>query len=242
MIKMRKLFFKLSMLLFVLGMSTNAAWASMSDIVQNLNLNDEAMAALRTKTYCARLTGKASSTGGGKVYVTAPELGQSATTDPRRDEEYEEGVSNVKVNGMGITMSEMTRIGINAWAKSDDGYYFAGFSYANMGTDLGLYSEGAELGLYAETYVIGAQAGETIDYVIYGTFEPIRITGYTLSDDNTTAEGICTQTVSFTFSGNSEEISIDDFESLAITSSTGGSWKNEDGNNGKSKRIYDSIL
>lgn len=225
-----KLFLKVFMLLFVLGMSTNLAWGSMNDIVANLNLDEDAMKALRNKTYCARLTGEVSSTGGGKVYVNAPELGQSSTADPRNGN-YVPGESNVAVNGMGITMSEMTRIGINAWAESDDGYYFAGFSYANMGTDLGLNSEGAQMGLYAETYVIGAQAGETIDYVIYGTFEPIRITGYTLGGDNTTDEGTCTQTVSFTFSGNSEEISIADFESLAITSSTGGSWTNEDGNN-----------
>lgn len=245
---MKKIFVKLSMLLFVLVMSTTAWGAgSLSQLIPNLNVPNEMKNQLMNQTYCARLTGKTSSTGGGKVYVNAPALGQSATADPRiqcvdnceseNPEErvyepapYDEGTSNVATNGMGISLSEMSKIGINAWAKSDDGYSFSGFSYANMGTDLGLSSEGAQFGLYAELYTIGAQAGETIDYVIYGTFEPIRITGYTISDGNTTSEETCTQTVSFTFSGNSEEISIDDFESLAITSSKGGgSWTNTSG-------------
>lgn len=229
----KKLFSKLTMLVLTLGMSINTVWAggSLAEMIPNLEIPANMKDQLMKQIYCARLTGKASSTGGGKVYATAPAIGESSAYDPRGNGDYVEGTSNVAVNGMGISMSEMSKMGINAWAESNDGYYFAGFSYADMGTDLGLSSgDDAPLGLYANTYVIGAQAGETIDYVIYGTFEPIRISGYTISGENTTSDRVCSQTINFTFSGNSEEISIADFESLSITSSKdGGSWTNESG-------------
>ena len=117
----KKLFSKLTMLVFLLGMSTNAAWANMDGMLEGLQesnpeLAQQLITTLSAQTYRAQLTGHASSTGGGKVYVN------TSSTDPRGNE-YVEGTSNVAVNGMGISMSGMTKIGIKAWAKPEDGYW-----------------------------------------------------------------------------------------------------------------------
>lgn len=176
---------------------------------------------LMNPTYCAQLTGHASSTGGGKVYVNAPQAGQSASEDPR-DNDYVEGESNVAVSGMGMSMAGMTKIGINAWAKADPGYWFAGFSYSNMGVDLGTTTDENMPGLYANTYDIGIQENETIEHVIYGTFEPIRIAGYEISGNATTAsdgEGnmVCNLAVIFTLSGAEVDIDASDFKAPVVS-------------------------
>ena len=224
MIKMRKLFFKLSMLLFVLGMSTNAAWAGGS--FDPSQLPPDMIQTLMTPTYCAQLTGRTSSTGGGKVYVNAPQAGQSVSDDPR-ETPYVEGESNVAVSGMGMSMAGMTKIGINAWAKADPGYWFAGFSFSNMGTDLGTANppqgeDGYMPGLYVNTYDIGALKNETIEYVIYGTFEPIRLAGYEITGKTTTDfddEGnmTCDLAVVFTPSGATVDIDEADFLDPVVT-------------------------
>ena len=216
MIKMRKLFLKISMLLFVLGMSTNVAWADMQGMLEGLQESNpevaqQLMTTLSTPTYCAQLTGHASSTGGGKVYV-------NTSTDPRGNE-YVEGTSNVAVNGMGMSMSGMTKIGIKAWAKPEEGYWLAGFSSSNMGIDLGRGNDD----MYEGLYEIGVHENETIEHVIYATFEPIRIANFTVSGDNEISDLSCTQTVTFSLVGT--DINTEDFKPLAISSQTGtGSW------------------
>ena len=220
---MRKLVVRFLMLLFVLGMSTTA-WAGGS--FDPSQLPPEMLQTLLSPTYCAKLTGHASSTGGGKVYVNAPQAGQSASEDPRNTTEYVEGVSNVAVSGMGMSMAGMTKIGINAWAKADPGYWFAGFSYSNMGTDLGTANppqgeEGYMPGLYVNTYDIGIQENETIEHVIYGTFEPIRIAGYEIMGNTTTAPDggnmVCNLAVILTPSGAEEDIDASDFKAPAVS-------------------------
>ncbi len=216
---MRKIFLKLSMLLFVLGMGTNAAWAG--GVFDPSQLPPEMIQTLLTPTYCAQLTGHASSTGGGKVYVNAPQAGQSASDDPR-ETPYVEGESNVAVSGMGMSMSGMTKIGINAWAKADPGYWFAGFSFSNMGTDLGTTTDENMPGMYVNSYDIGALANETIEYDIYGTFEPIRFAGYEITGNATTAsdgEGnmVCNLAVIFTPSGAAVDIDAADFKTPTVT-------------------------
>ena len=230
---MKKLFIKFSMLLFVLGVSTNVAWADMSDVASIASqLPSEAITALTSATYCAQLTGQASSTGGGKVYVTAPALGQSSTDDPRGGE-YEEGVSNVAVAGMGVSMAGMTKIGIIAWAEAAPGYWHAGWSYSNMGTELGTKSdESAPEGMYSALYEVATAPNETLEHVIYATFEPIRFAGYTISGDNSTSKPedirYCEQTVIFTMEGT--EIGDEDFKAPVVTSVVGGgSWTSADG-------------
>lgn len=212
------------MLVLTLGMSINTAWAG-----GNFNpssLPPEMIQTLMNPTYCAQLTGHASSTGGGKVYVNAPQAGQSVSADPR-DTEYVEGTSNVAVSGMGLSMAGMTKIGINAWAKADPGYWFAGFSFSNMGTDLGTANppqgeEGYMQGLYASTYDIGIQENETIKHVIYGTFEPIRIAGYEITGNTTTSDDgngnmVCNLAVIFTLSGAAVDIDASDFKIPVVT-------------------------
>lgn len=217
---MRKLVVRFLMLMFVLGMSTNAAWAGGSFDLDSLP--PQMIQTLMNPTYCAQLTGHASSTGGGKVYVNAPQAGQSVSADPR-DTEYVEGTSNVAVSGMGMSMAGMTKIGINAWAKADPGYWFAGFSFSNMGVDLGTTTDENMPGLYANTYDIGIQPNETIEHVIYGTFEPIRIAGYEITGNATTHDDgagnnkICDLEVIFTPSGATVDIDESDFKDPVVS-------------------------
>lgn len=235
MIKMRKLFFKLSMLLFVLGMSTNAAWADMQGMIEQLAESNPEMAqqlitTLSAQTYCAQLTGHASSTGGGKVYVN------TSSTDPRGNE-YVEGTSNVAVNGMGMSMSGMTKIGLKAWAKPEDGYWLAGFSSSNMGVDLGRGNND----MYEGLYEVGVHENETIEHVLYATFEPIRIASYEISGTTTTAEDgagnmICDLAVIFTLSGAEEDIDASDFKN-PIVSGDGWSLTNWDYNTSNAGKV-----
>lgn len=218
---MKKLFVKFLMLLFVLGMSTTA-WAGGS--FDTSQLPPEMLQTLANPTYCAQLTGRASSTGGGKVYVNAPQLNESSS-DPR-ETEYVEGVSNVAVSGMGMSMAGMTKIGINAWAKADPGYWFAGFSFSNMGVDLGTTTDENMPGLYASTYDIGIQENETIEHVIYGTFEPIRFAGYEITGNTTTSDDgngnrVCNLAVIFTPSGATVDIDASDFKTPVVS---GAGW------------------
>lgn len=239
---MRKLVVRFFMLLFLLGMSVNAAWAGGSFDVSELP--KDMIDTLMTPSYCARLTGHASSTGGGKVYVNAPQAGKNVSADPR-ETEYVEGTSNVAVSGMGMSMAGMTKIGINAWAKADPGYWFAGFSYSNMGTDLGTTTNEDMPGLYANTYDIGSLKGETIDYVIYGTFEPIRIAGYEITGDATTAsdgEGnmTCDLAVIFTPSGAAIDIDASDFIT-PVVSGAGWSLTNWDYNTSNAGKVTANV-
>lgn len=234
---MKKLFIKFSMMLFVLGMSTNTAWAGGN--FDPSSLPPEMLKTLMEPTYCAQLTGHASSTGGGKVYVNAPQAGQSASDDPR-DNDYVEGTSNVAVSGMGLSMAGMTKIGINAWAKADPGYWFAGFSFSNMGVDLGTTTDENMPGLYASTYDIGIQENETIEYVIYGTFEPIRIAGYEISGNATTSDDgngnmVCNLAVIFTLSGAAVDIDALDFKDPVVSGAGWSltSWDYDTSNAGK---------
>lgn len=234
---MKKLFIKFSMMLFVLGMSTSTMWAGGNFDPESLP--PEMLKTLMEPTYCAQLTGRASSTGGGKVYVNAPQAGQSASDDPR-DNDYVEGASNVAVSGMGLSMAGMTKIGINAWAKADPGYWFAGFSFSNMGVDLGTTTDENMPGLYASTYDIGIQENETIEYVIYGTFEPIRIAGYEITGNTTTSDDgngnmVCNLAVIFTLSGAAVDIDALDFKDPVVSGAGWSltSWDYDTSNAGK---------
>lgn len=219
----KKLFLKFSILLFVLSMSTNITWA--------------AGALSSTPMYSATLTANVSSTGGGKVYVTEDDV-------PPSEELYAD--SDSKTKGLVLSMQGMDNLRVSfwAWQLADDGYYFAGWSYADNGFDLG--KGGEEYNNYSALYDVSMEkadyevdeSGDPIpetlvlkpeQYTIYATFEPVRIAGYAVSGSNTITEGnSCTQTVTFELSG--EDIDADDFYAPAITSSTGGgSWTNASG-------------
>ena len=231
MIKMRKLFLKLSMLLFVLSMGTNAAWG-MGQLSQ-------------TPFYVAQMTASTSSTGGGKVYLDA---GQNGESYEPVESDYVESVTRTR--GLALSMQGMNqmKVSFTTWQKADDGYYFAGWSYADNGFDLGKRkTTDAEVDIFSDLYDVGTEKskyqlsdpddensapvtdanGNVIYeedkyfpavYTLFATFEPIRISGYTLSGSNTTVENEgkkeCTQTIMFAFSG--EDIDVEDFNNPAI--------------------------
>lgn len=218
---MKKLFIKFSMMLFVLGMSTNTMWAT-SDILEKLD--PETRTALFTPLYSAQLTGHVSSTGGGKVYV-------SSTDGEPTEEQFDE--TSEALAGMAVSMQgmEVMQVPFWAWQKANDGYCFAGWSFADKGTDLGLGDETYHR--YVDRYDVSKEMAEVtkedgqitgiteykpLKYDIYATFEPVRISGYSLSGSNTTVENEgkkeCTQTVTFTFSG--DDIDENDFNNPAI--------------------------
>lgn len=158
--------------------------------------------------YHAQLTGHASSTGGGKVYVT------TAAGDPR-SEAYVEGTSNVAVNhgALSIQGMDVSKVYIYAWAKPEPGYYLLGWSFSNGDIDLGLgeYDENSKpIYEFIHQYDVAEQQNETAQYVIYATFEPIRLADYTISGNNTAEDNgsnqkVCTQTVVVTPAGDNVE-------------------------------------
>ena len=227
---MRKIVVRFLMLLFVLGMSTNGAWAG-SDILEmaqqakdNDLLTEAQVAALTEMPYRATLTGRTSSTGGGKVYVTTE--GGDPTT-----EEYVEGVSNVATNGFPISMPGMDemKVYIYAHAKPLEGYYFVGWSGSDGGTDLisdSVYDSDLEKMVmptkqYIKRYDVATQPNDTAYYVIYGTFDPIRIADYAISGDYTTKDGTGKKysdfQVIFTLSGAAEDIDASDFKNPVVS-------------------------
>ncbi len=240
MIKMRKLFLKISMLLFVLGMSTNAVWGSMDGMAPY---------------YVAELTAKVSSTGGGKVYVAKDQ------NPPTEEEAY--ATTSTQHGGRPAYMPgvAMAQVPFVAWQTASDGYYFVGWSYSDNGFDLGKfnpeYPQTEAYGVYANLYDVSSEKStfkvidndgdgdETNDepdldengeyqyitynparYTLYATFEPVRISKYSLSGDNTndfnngTNKWESTQEIEYTFSG--EEIDEGDFKSLAFEPEAAG--------------------
>ena len=228
---MKKLVVRFLMLLFVLGMSVNAVWA-MGQLSQ-------------TPFYVAELTARVSSTGGGKVYLDA---GQNGESYEPVESDYVESVTRTR--GLALSMQGMDKMKVSftTWQKADDGYYFAGWSYADNGFDLGKRKPtDAEVDIFSDLYDVGTEKstyrlsdpndensapatdangnviyedGEYFPavYTLYATFEPIRISGYSLNGSNTThLDGdnkVCTQTVTFTFLG--EDIDANDFNAPAI--------------------------
>lgn len=208
----KKTFLSIAMVFLGLLAGTNTAWA-------NMELPPEAMSYLQTPIYKAQLTGKTSSTGGGKVYIT------NKDTVPDDYPSFTEGTSNVSTSGLAVTMQGMAvaQVPFWIWAKAEDGYYFAGYSFSNGGVDLGNgeLQEAPNAYKYVRKFDTSADKESIEEYTIYGTFEPIRISAYSLSGDNTMSGNAttCTQTVTFTFSGN--DIDQADFNTAIIMESKG---------------------
>ena len=231
---------QLSLLLFVLGMSANVAFAGgITQLAENMEGGEALIAQIRTvlaqnPVYHAQLTGYASSTGGGVVYVT-----KDLTSDPREND-YVEGDSNVKVNGTNLAMRGVTDfpVYIAAWAKSNPGYYFVGWSYSDGGTDLASIqvpnpsydSEDPESEEYltfpeeeyVNAYDVATTENETINYVVYATFEPYRLTSYTVEGYTTTTSRVSNLTVKCTIDRAGAELT--DFESFTIKDPSAGTW------------------
>lgn len=188
------------------------------------NLTEEQQQAIVTMltsepVYNAQLTGVCSSTGGGKVYVTTSE------SDPR-ESEYVEGTSNVKKNGLNISMQGMSefQVPIYAWAKPDAGYHLFGWSWADGGTDLVSINSSDPAEKLTRKYDVAVEEG-TIAYTVYATFEPYRLTGYTITGNTTTSARVSNQTVTCTVSRAGFTASDFDLDELTIKDATeGGSW------------------
>ena len=231
---------QLSLLLFVLGMSANVAFAGgITQLAENMEGGEELIAQIRyvlaqDPVYHAQLTGYASSTGGGVVYVT-----KDLTSDPREND-YVEGDSNVKVNGTNLAMRGVTDfpVYIAAWAKPHPGYYFVGWSYSDGGSDLASIqvpnptydSENPESEEYltfpeeeyVNAYDVATTENDTLFYVVYATFEPYRLTSYAIEGNTTTTSRVSNLTVKCTI--DRAGAALADFESFTIKDPSAGTW------------------
>lgn len=223
---MKKIFFKLTMLLFLLGMSVNAAWA--------IHLNpkqggyDEEKA--QSQGFWAKLTAKPAATtnGRGKVFVVAnynysadPEAGDYAIQ--KSDEDW----SDIYLASSIINAD----VEFKTYAKADDGSYFTGWSFTDGYTDLGVGS-----GTYAAIKVNPSPKkgkANILDYTVYAAFEQVKLKSYEVSGDNTMdpSNPTCTQTVTFRaetpgFSALSSGDDAKHFKLPVITNKAGttGTW------------------
>lgn len=200
------------MLLFVLGMSVNAAWAN--------------------GNYHALMRGVASSTSGGsgKVYVLNhnqavsddsetpvvkpySDLDWNAWTDGAEDWNPEK--SNVDVWGTAAYVPGVPEFQADfyAYAKADDGSYFNGWSYYDGGTDLGtnkylrqIVDPSSEQDAQMTVYTKAKK------YTLYATFAPVRVTNYSVSGTmNVPATQGAHGYSTITFDVTGEDVDINDF-------------------------------
>ncbi len=207
---MKKIFFKLTMLLFLLGMSVNAAWA-----------DDDPM----RDFYWARMIAQPSSgTGGkGKVCVTSDRK-PFVYEDPawKSDTSRADGYSEVYIE---ISAGNLFTVDLRAHALPDEGSYFAGWSFRNGSTDLGVGQYEWEKYELPQHLLPSKKYGfsNIREYEIYATFMPLLIEGYSISGQNTTVSRTCTQTVTFRVTGSLAD--VNDFEVPSIIKQTGtGTW------------------
>ena len=198
------------MLLFLLGMSVNAAWA-----------DDDPM----RDFYWARMIAQPSSgTGGkGKVCVTS-DLKPFEYENPawKSDTSRADGYSEIYIE---ISAGNMFSVDLHAHALPDEGSYFAGWSFRNGSTDLGLGQYEWEKYELPQYLLPSKKYGfsNIREYKIYATFMPLLIEGYSISGQNTTVSRTCTQTVTFRVTGSLAD--VNDFEVPSIIKQTGtGTW------------------
>lgn len=184
------------MLLFVLAMSVNAAWATHIGESNGGYTPEQAV----TYGFWAKLTAKQATTtnGTGKVFVVAdenyefdPEAGAYATQ--KSDEDWSD---------IFLASSFMNAdVSFRAYAKSDDGSYFTGWSFTDGNTDLGTTSHS-----FSVEVTPSAKAGKTNirEYTIFAAFKPVQLVSYEMAsgsqvvaDDDEDGVWTCTQTIKF---------------------------------------------
>ena len=184
------------MLLFVLTVSINAAWATHIGESNGGYTPEQAV----EKGFWARLTAKPATTtnGTGKVFVVAdynyefdPEAGDYATQ--KSDEDWSD---------IFLASSFMNAdVSFRAYAKSDDGSYFTGWSFTDGYTDLGTTSHS-----FSVEVTPSAKAGKTNirEYTIFAAFKAVQLVSYEMvsgsqvvSDDDEDGVWTCTQTIKF---------------------------------------------
>lgn len=191
---MKKIFFKLTMLLFLLGMSVNAAWA--------IHLNpsqggyDEEQA--QSLGFWAKLTAKPAATtnGSGKVFVIAD---YNYSVDPT-DGDYASLSSDEDWSDIYLASSIINAdVEFKTYAKADDGSYFKGWSFTDGYTDLGTDKSGFPVMVTPSSTKARSNIRE---YNLYAAFEPIQLVSYTQSgsqevSDDGAGNWKCTQTIKF---------------------------------------------
>jgi len=212
----------LTMVLLGLFAGVNTVWAQEEPEVNPM-----------TDYYWARLIAQPSTgTGGtGKVYATT-------TTTPfggsnlrpydydnpvwRSDTSRADGYCSIYVE---INMGNSTNVSLQANALPDEGSYFAGWSYRNGETDLGLGNYESDR-YVSPQYVLPSKKygfSNIREYNIYATFLPLLIESYTISGSKTTESRTCTQEVIFRVAGALAD--VNDFEVPTIIKQTGtGTW------------------
>ena len=186
---MKKIFFKLTMLLFLLGMSVNAAWATnMSGMT-----DDDAL----TQAFWARMTAKPATTtlGSGLVFVSEDEHSVVPADEDYASTYSAEGWSDIYLDASLAILS--ATVDFKVYAKANAGSYFTGWSFTDGYTDLGVGS-----GTYAAIKVKPSRKkskANILDYTVYAAFEQVKLKSYEVSGDNTMdpSNPTCTQTVTF---------------------------------------------
>lgn len=181
---MKKFFITLTMLLFLLGMSVNAAWATnMTD--------DEAL----TQAFWARMTAKPATTtlGSGLVFVSEDEHPVEPADENYASTYSKEGWSDIYLASSLISAT----VNFKVYAKANAGSYFTGWSFTDGYTDLGVGS-----GTYAAIKVNPSPKkgkANILDYTVYAAFEQVKLKSYEVSGGNTMdpSDPTCTQTVTF---------------------------------------------
>ena len=191
---MKKIFFKLTMLLFLLGMSVNAAWAVHLNPSQGGYDEEQA----QSLGFWTKLTAKPAATtnGSGKVFVVAnynysadPEAGDYAIQ--KSDEDW----SDIYLASSLIDAD----VEFYTYAKADNGSYFKGWSFTDGYTDLG----SPDYRLQVKVTPSSTKGHANIrEQVLYAAFEPIQLVSYTQSGSQEVADDgagnwICTQTIKF---------------------------------------------
>ncbi len=185
------------MLLCVLAMSVNTAWAN-----HLTSMTDEEA---ETAGFWARLTAKSATTtnGSGKVFVS-----EYYNPETPLDEDY---LSSHSVDGWSDVYAQTSLINgdvmFSTYAKADPGSYFVGWSFTDGSTDLGNQASEFSVNVTPTSKKGHANIKE---YTIYAAFEPIRFVSYTKTD----------LTVSFEMD---YEVALEDFETPIVTGKN-GSW------------------
>ena len=228
---MRKLFLKSVTLLFLLTLSINTAWAGSS-----------------TPHYVAQLTAKVSSTGGGKVYVSKDQGKPNEEDYAQTSSQYEGrpmSMPGVAMSQVPFWAWQIAKDGYYfvGWSYSDNGFDLGKSNPEFPDTDAyaDLYDVSSEKSKFKvvddeddddsndqpeldENGEVQFIEFNPAEYVLYATFEPVRVAGYSLSGSNTNVKNVdmweCTQTITYTFSG--ENIDVDDFESIAFVPAADG--------------------
>ncbi len=186
---MKKFFITFTMLLFLLGMSVNAAWATnMSGMTE-----DDAL----MQAFWARMTAKPATTtlGSGLVFVSEDEHSVVPADEDYASTYSAEGWSDIYLDASLAILS--ATVDFKVYAKANAGSYFTGWSFTDGYTDLGVGS-----GTYAAIKVKPSRKkgkANILDYTVYAAFEQVKLKSYSVTGSNTMnpANPTCTQTVTF---------------------------------------------